>query len=336
MAKSPVVILYDAAGVAMAVENGVALPANTRGLLVAGKDGANARFFKVAADGSASAVLRDNSGNLLGIFDDAGTKRLMVQSMIPEDQPPIAITIVPPNSTLGLTTGTVTLGGSTAGTLQVIRSTTYNEPVVNGQRSLSSASAADAAAGTGARQVTITYFTQAGVGPVTEVVTLNGTTAVATVATNICFIEKVVVTSVGSGGANAGVITLYVNSSGGGGTIGAIGVGSIITAVGDNKTLWAHHYVAPSYEALFYTVVSSAASGGSGTNATFILRVQNPLVATDPDLLVSDLLLTNGPLVRTLAVPIKVVGFKRVTAYGIPAVNNATLTASFDFSEAPV
>lgn len=52
MAKSPVVILYDAAGVAMAVQDGVAIPANTKGLLLAGKEGSNSRFVRVASDGT--------------------------------------------------------------------------------------------------------------------------------------------------------------------------------------------------------------------------------------------------------------------------------------------
>jgi len=52
MAKSPVVILYDSAGVAMAVENGVATPANTKGVIVAGVEGANTRFMRTASDGT--------------------------------------------------------------------------------------------------------------------------------------------------------------------------------------------------------------------------------------------------------------------------------------------
>lgn len=54
MIRSPAVILYDAAGVAHAVQNGVAIPANTPGLMAAGSDyGAPAasHFLKVMADG---------------------------------------------------------------------------------------------------------------------------------------------------------------------------------------------------------------------------------------------------------------------------------------------
>lgn len=46
MIRPPSVILYDSTGTAMAVQNGVALPAGTRALVVAGVDNAgNARFL---------------------------------------------------------------------------------------------------------------------------------------------------------------------------------------------------------------------------------------------------------------------------------------------------
>jgi len=48
MSRSPAVILYDAAGVAMAVADGAAIPTNTRGVLGAGKDSAgNAKILYV-------------------------------------------------------------------------------------------------------------------------------------------------------------------------------------------------------------------------------------------------------------------------------------------------
>lgn len=42
---SPAVILYDANGIAMSVEDGVAIPSSTRGLLIAGKDGTGKSRF---------------------------------------------------------------------------------------------------------------------------------------------------------------------------------------------------------------------------------------------------------------------------------------------------
>lgn len=45
------VVLYDASGNPLAVQDGVAIPANTPGLLAAGSDGANARYVRVDASG---------------------------------------------------------------------------------------------------------------------------------------------------------------------------------------------------------------------------------------------------------------------------------------------
>jgi hypothetical protein len=51
MIQSPNVILYDAAGTAMAVLDGVAIPASTPALLVAGTDGTNAQYLSVDSTG---------------------------------------------------------------------------------------------------------------------------------------------------------------------------------------------------------------------------------------------------------------------------------------------
>jgi hypothetical protein len=120
-----------------------------------------------------------------------------------------------------------------------IRATTYAEQTVNGQRSLQSLSANDAAAGTGARQVRITYYDQTLAGPFYETVTLNGTTPVNTVGTNICFVDSMFVISVGTDLANDGNIYLKAGTGGTGAVIGEI-------VAGDNQTYWCHHYVASS------------------------------------------------------------------------------------------
>jgi len=280
--------------------------------------------------------LDENVGAWFGSTAPTVGQKAMAASVpvaLASNQTPLTVTLVPASAVTGLATGHVTLGGGTAGTLNVIRATTYNEPTTNAQRSLASSSANDTAAGTGARQVRITYFDASLNGPYTETVTLNGTTAVATVASNICFIDRLDVVSVGSGSVNAGTITLYVNSTGGGGTIGTIGIGTLVAGVGDVRTFWAHHYVAVGKAADFTTLVVSASSGGSGTNATFVMKAKNPTVATSPEEVIGDLLLVSGSVVRVLGIAIHVIGPARVTAYGIPAVNNADLNATFDFFE---
>ena len=76
-----------------------------------------------------------------------------------------------------------------------------------------SSSAADAAAGTGARTISVTGLNGSNV-EVTETLTLNGTTNVPTV-NSYNFISRVIVLTAGSGGANAGTI---IGTATGGGT----------------------------------------------------------------------------------------------------------------------
>lgn len=77
-------------------------------------------------------------------------------------------------------------------------------PTVAAVLTVSSSSANDTAAGTGARTVTITGL-DASFNQLTEVVTLNGQSAVSTV--NLYYrINNISVTTAGSGGVNAGII----------------------------------------------------------------------------------------------------------------------------------
>jgi hypothetical protein len=137
---------------------------------------------------------------------------------------------------LGATTGRAQgYTATSAASGKVIRATTYSPQGANAQRSINSTSASDTAAGTGARTVTINYLSAAFVFN-SEVVTLNGTTAVATVNTDIAYIESIVVKTVGSAGGNVGTIQVWTNNSGGGSIWSSI-------AASDNQTFWAHHYV---------------------------------------------------------------------------------------------
>jgi hypothetical protein len=145
---------------------------------------------------------------------------------------PLPVTIQQTSTNAGLRWGTIAL---TTNTASKIESTTYTEQTTAVQRSFTSSSTADAAAGTGARTIEFTYYDASGNGPYTEIDTLNGTTAVNTVATNVCYVESIVVQTVGSGGTNAGTVTLFTTTGGGGTAIGTI-------AIGVSTTEWAHHY----------------------------------------------------------------------------------------------
>jgi hypothetical protein len=338
---SPAAVLFDSEGNEIAVKDGVIVPANTRGILGYGKDNSgiarNQRFFDLDSGVGIEHVqgvgLRLSESG--GSYEAKGQKTMSgsIPVTIADDQSPIPITIGPKNSLTGFSIGTIKLGGGTANTLNAVLATTYNEQIVNAQRSFASSSASDTAAGVGARQVIITYYDSTCAGPFTETVTLNGLAAVATINTNICFIESMIVTSVGTTGRNVGIITLFVNNTGGGGTIGTIGVGNVIATQGDNRTFWSHHYVQPGKTASLATLVASAVVAGAISTCAFILRSRNPTVSTSPDIQISEFLVMSQAVVRALGIPIKVLGPARITTHGIPAGNNNTLFASFDFSE---
>lgn len=119
---------------------------------------------------------------------------------------------------------------STAEVLVAARA--YVEQSSQAQRSVVSTSAQDNPAGTGAKKVKITYLDSSYVLK-TEEVTLNGTAAVNTVATDIRFIEKF---EVSQGSAAAGAIKIMTTTGGGGSEFCGIGVGT-------HDAFLCHHYV---------------------------------------------------------------------------------------------
>ncbi len=62
MNESPAVLLYDANKVALAVRNGVAIPANTPGLIIMGSDGTNSRYMVVDSSGRQVVVGAGTAG----------------------------------------------------------------------------------------------------------------------------------------------------------------------------------------------------------------------------------------------------------------------------------
>jgi hypothetical protein len=210
-----------------------------------------------------------------------------------------------------------------------VRATTYNEPTAQAQRSISSSSANDSSAGTGARTILIKYLNNAGIF-LTETITLNGTTPVNTVATDIRYIEQIDVLTVGSGGTNAGTITLFVGTGGTGGTIGTI-------AVGDKQTFWAHHYVQAG-KICNITGLSCSHNGTVvGSGAVFTIEAQDLVTANAASVQVSDFVRLYGQsstFSRIYTSPIKISGLARVVVYVTPEATSAiTYRAAFDFFE---
>lgn len=212
----------------------------------------------------------------------------------------------------------------------LVRRTAYTEQTVNGQRSIASTSALDTAAGTGARTIKIEYLDQTGAGPFSETLTLNGTTGVNTVATNICFIEQITVLTAGSTGSNAGVITLYTAINKGGSAIGTI-------TETNNQTFWAHHYI-PTGKTCNVTGISCGHSGTTvGSGALFTLNAKNLSVSTNIERQVSDFVRLYGQtstFSRNYSSPIKVIGPARLQMYVTPeTTSSTTYRGAFDFFE---
>lgn len=213
---------------------------------------------------------------------------------------------------------------------RTIHRTAYTEQTVNAQRSIGSGNAADAAAGTGARKIRVTYLDEDGAGPYTEDVTLNGVTPVDTVAVNICFIEKLEVVEIGSGGANAGIITLYAGTAGAGATIGTIGAT-------DNQTFWAHHYV-PVGKTARVTGMAGHNDNSSAANGTHFRLFAKPIDGATAVLRqVSDPLWVQGQsptTSRMFTSHVKVVGPARITGYMTSNSGaNRTNYFAFDYYE---
>jgi hypothetical protein len=243
---------------------------------------------------------------------------------------PVQVQIVQGLSTsnTGIASGFI---GTAATTQVAVRNTTYTEQTANAQRSIVSTSANDAAAGTGARTVRIIYYTAAFLGPYTEILTMNGLTPVNTVNTDICYIEKMEILTVGSNNFAVGTINLKAAAAGAGATIGSITAG----AAGDNTTFWAHHYVATG-RFCFITGMSAAHTGNTTTSGgLFVLKIKQLGITNAAENQVADFLRSYGQsstTQRNYGTPIKIFGPARIVMYVSPEAATAnTMRGAFDF-----
>jgi len=187
----------------------------------------------------------------------------------------------PPAATKGIAQGYL----DTAGTGdEYIIGTVYNPQVSGAQRSVKSASANDTSAGTGARTITISYLTAAFLLK-QETITMNGTTAVATVGTDYAYVEVMVCATVGSNLSNAGNITLYDNAAGGGGTFAQIGAG-------DGQTFYAQHYV-PAGVTARVTRMQCGATAQSGK--AYLIHTGNPSSTNLPEIILGPVMAYGAP-----------------------------------------
>lgn len=135
------------------------------------------------------------------------------------------------------------------------------------QMSFVSSSVNDAAAGTGLRTLLMSYIEHSTLAAKTEVIAMNGTTPVLSVATNIRFINSLTMLTAGSGGKNAGAITV---------TNGGLTYGGIATG---RRVQMSAYRMVPAGK-VFYpdTVFASSNSGSAATKAVFHLVGWSPSV----------------------------------------------------------
>lgn len=223
-------------------------------------------------------------------------------------------------ATMGRTQGYV---GTSATSGVAIRATAYAPQGTNSQRSFKSTSVNDTAAGTGAQQVTLNYL-DTSFATHSEVITLNGTTAVNTVGTNIAFIENMIVSQVGSGGGNAGTIEIFTATAGGGSIWGTI-------ATGDNQTFWAQHYVPAGVTCYIIAMTTGSTAVAGQTN---INHFGNPLSTNIPELQIGVTIMHGGAGTwdHMYQVPLAVVGPDFILLTEKPVSNGVnTVFSGFEY-----
>lgn len=212
----------------------------------------------------------------------------------------------------------------TAGTPTAVFGTTYTQQSSAAQRSLKSSSANDTAAGTGAQTVTVNYLDSTMTNQ-SEVVTLNGTTAVNMVSTTVQFIESIVVTSTGSGRVNAGTISIFTTTGGGGSAFASINTG-------DNSTFYAHHYV-PAGVSCY--IIKHTGSGTLAVGTTFMTIAGDPRATTTPIVQTGDVIvhLAGGTEDHIYEVPLVIPGPNLISMLETPVTSVASnkCFASFDW-----
>lgn len=302
MGDSPAVLLYDAAGKPLAIADGVSIPVSTPGLLAMGRGAnGNARYQSMVTAGPRTGV------NLSESVAEAIARNKIAGAVSGRPNGIVAV--------------------DTAAAQVIVRLGAYVQPTAAAQRSIGSTSANDTAAGTGARKVRLTYYDGSMAGPFTETVTLNGTTAVNTVATNIRFVESIVVTEVGSSGFNNGLIALQTGTGGAGPTIATMTAGYM-------DTLFAHHYVAAGRRALVRSIFWAMSDAD---DANVWLQFVNPIASNQPTRLLSSLMRAqaNSPSVmHALSPPISLDGPARIdTVVSIDSSTAGFFMGGFGYTE---
>lgn len=333
MSDSPAVILYDVSGNPMAVQDGAAIPANTKGLLLHGSDGTNARVLNIDSNGAVRVQSEGAPGSavpsramLIGGSDGSNLRTLradssgtLVTMTLPEA---VANGVITGNA--GYINGQASFSRFKA--IAAIRRNAYTEPSSSSQCKFSSSSTSDRATGPGLRKLRVVYYDDAGGtlnGPYTEDITMNGTTPV-TMTGSARFIESLTAIELGSGNGPVGTITVTTNAN-----------VTICKWTGkEPQTQWGHHFVPSGKTCMVYTIAAYA----SGVNFLVFLRIVNPLVSTDslkkvgPEFVAT----TNSTsYFHSFPIPVKVVGPARIelTCQPLASTNTQRIFATMSYIE---
>lgn len=212
------------------------------------------------------------------------------------------------------------VAAATLNTPTNVRATLYTQQSSAAQRSIVSSSVSDTSAGIGAQTVTINYLNNSMSGLLSTTITLNGTTAVNTTATDIQFIESIVVTTCGSSLANVGTISLFSGIAGTGSAFASI-------VIGDNSTFYAHHYVPTGFNCY---VMKHTGSGTLSSGRTYMVQMGDPRTVS-PILQVGDIIshLAGGSEDHDYDVPLVVPGPNLIVARENP---NASTSGNFAYA----
>lgn len=333
--RNPAVILYDAAGNPMPIAAGVAV-GTTRGLVIAGSDGTNARFPNVDANGALRLQEAGTPGSAVPTraVQMGGSDGTNLRALLSDTKGVQACMTLQQAIQMGLYTGGRAgfsfgrrLYVSTTAMSSIVRNT-YTEPAAGSLWKVASSVAADAAAGTGARKLIIVYYVvNAGAldGPFQEEVTLNGVTDVtmtgsASSPNQPRFLEHAYISAVGSGAVAAGTITIKTNA---GVTIATITAGELSL----QNTI---HYVA-SGKTCFIDAINARAVA---VNFNVFPRVDNPLSRTGLYKVGLEFVPVSGnPSWTNLCpTPIKIPGPAVIEMTGVPLASSATAEAHSYFS----
>lgn len=185
---------------------------------------------------------------------------------------------------------------------------------------VSSSSADDAAAGTGARTVFIEGINGTG-GYATEVVTLNGQTAVSTV-NEYDAIERLVVLTVGSGEKNAGLIYIGTGTV----TSGVPAVPYNVIGLGENNSITGHFTCPTGFTA--YLTKGSISVGPTVANQFVLGRLK--LRGTDGiTRTAAKVTVQAGTAEFDFSYPVKINATECITATAQGSGNNAAVSSYF-------